>query len=97
MNNFSKIPINTPLVLQEQKSSNQLPVEDLFCWNVQNLNENRTKKMDNGFESKCFPNDVPVGDFHIIIALASLNRYVCGNFLIMYDISQDKIVTRDHV
>lgn len=53
--------------------------------------------MDNVIESKGFPTDVPVGDFHIIIALASLNRYACGNFLIMYDISQDTVVTPDHV
>lgn len=99
MNSFSKIPVKTPLMFQELKSSKQLPVEDLSCWNVQNLNENATKQMDNIIESKCFSHWCTSrrGDFHIIIALASLNWYACGNFFIMYDISQDKLVTLDRV
>lgn len=64
---------------------------------MHNLNENGTKQMDNVIEVKCFPTDVPLGDFHINIPLAFLNRYACGNFLIVYDISQDKIVAPDHV
>lgn len=47
--------------------------------------------MDNVIESKCFPTDVLVVGFHIFTALASLNRYACGNFLIMYDISRTKL------
>lgn len=69
MNSFSKTPINTPLMFQELKSSKQLPVEDLSCWNVQNLNENGTKQMDNIIESKCFPKDVPVGEETFILLL----------------------------
>lgn len=69
MNSFSKIPINTPLVFQELKSSKQLPTEDLSCWNLQSLNENGTKQMDNIIESKCFPTDVPVGEETFILLL----------------------------
>lgn len=69
MNSFSKIPVKTPLMFQELKSLKQLPVEDLSCWNVQNLNENATKQMDNIIESKCSPTDVPVGEETFILLL----------------------------
>lgn len=47
MNNFSKVPINIPLKFEEVRSLKQLPVVDLGCWNVQNLNKNETKQVDN--------------------------------------------------
>lgn len=47
--------LNAPLVSQELKSSKQLPVEDLSCWNVQSLDENGTKQMNNIIESNVFP------------------------------------------
>lgn len=47
----------------------KLPVDDLSCGNVQNLNENGTKQMDNIIESKCFPTNVPVGEETFILLL----------------------------
>lgn len=69
MNTFSKISINTPLVFQVLKNSKQLPVEDLSCWNVQSLDENGTKQIDNIIESKRFPTDISVGEETFILLL----------------------------
>lgn len=55
MNSFSKIPMNTPLMFQELKSSKQPPFEDHSCWNMQNLNENGTKQMETLLKVNIFP------------------------------------------